>query len=68
MLTMFKKQTFLYQIRLRIPTDKAMGFQKNKRGHCCQGTCINQDYTICPEISRHLRTARGGILFLLSLH
>lgn len=32
--------------------------EKQTQVYCCQGTCINKDYTICPEISRYHRTAR----------
>ena len=31
--------------------------EKQTKVYCCQGTCINKDYTICPEISRYHRTA-----------
>ena len=57
--TMFKKEKFLHQINLRNSYRQSYGLpEKQNEVYCCQGTCINKGYTICPEISWYHRTAR----------
>lgn len=49
---MFKKEKFLHQINLRNAYRQSYELpEKQNKVHCCQGTCVNEGYTICPEIS-----------------